>query len=76
MVGDVRMSERTYNKFEEALTALFYDYKTDYDEFTKKGVALLEKAQKHREISDVDYMRLLDELDNMCSYLACAFIED
>ena len=69
------MSERTYNKFYEGLTALFYDYKSDYDVFTEKGKLLLEKAQKHREISEAEYMRLFNEYDNMRSYLAFVFLE-
>ena len=70
------MSERTYNKFYKALTGLFYNYSLDYDVFAEKGKLLLEKAQKHREISEAEYMRLLDEYDNMCSYLAFAFLEE
>ena len=67
------MSDRTFDNFYEGLTALFFD-KLDYDVFAEKGKLLLEKAQKHREISEAEYMRLLNEYDNMCSYLA--FLED
>ena len=70
------MSDRTFDKFYEGLTALFFDYKLDYDVFAEKGKLLLEKAQKHREISEAEYMRLLNEYDNMCSYLAFAFLEE
>ena len=70
------MSERTYHKFLEDLTILFFDYGLDYDEFSKKGKILLEKAQKHREISEREYMMLNNEYDNMCLYLEFAFMED
>lgn len=70
------MSERTFNKFKEGLTTLFFDYKLDYDEFVRKGKILLEKAQKHREISEREYMMLFNEYDNMSLYLQFAFMED
>lgn len=70
------MSVRTYNKYSDELTSLFYDDNTGYVDFVEKGRVILEKACKHRDITKAEYMALLDSYEDMCSSLAFAFPED
>ena len=70
------MSVRTYNRFREELTSLFYDYSKDYNVFHEKGYQLLNKALKHREITQEEYLSLVDIYEGMCASLEFAFLED
>lgn len=70
------MSVRTYNKFRDELTSLFYDYSINYNVFYEKGYELLNRALKHREITQKEYLSLLDTYEGMCSSLSFAFLED
>lgn len=70
------MSARTYNRFRDELTSLFYDYSIDYAVFSEIGVKLLNRAFKHREISQQEYLSLLDTYEAMHSSLAFAFLEE
>ena len=70
------MSVRTYNRFRDELTSLFYDYSIDYSVFCEKGQDLLNRARKHREITQAEYLSLLDTYEGMRASLAFAFLED
>lgn len=72
----MKMSERTFNKFKEGLTTLFYDYTSDYTAFCEKTEKLLNEAYNHREISQEEYLALLLIHENMRSSLAFSFLED
>lgn len=69
------MSERTFKMFSAALEKAYHDYLTDYNTFKQTADILLAKAYSHREISNVEYRRLLSKYDAMCEYTSFGALE-
>lgn len=70
------MSERTFNIFNEALHKAYHTHITDYLTFRETADKILAQAYFHREISNNEYLELLDIYYHMCEYIGMSYYHE